>query len=104
MMEYHAATPPSAPSGTSSAVIEPTSNRSPGKRSRLNCTVRGERSTPNTSTPSPFRYAVTPPGPHPASTTGPDTISANAVRTARSHGSAADSPTNRSAYWTAIAS
>ena len=68
---YQARTLPSAPSGRSRASIEPTSKRSPGWDRWAAAIIPGDRSTPKTGTPSWLTWAVTRPGPHPMSATGP---------------------------------
>lgn len=69
--DHHASRPATEASARSRSVIEPTSNRSSGWSSRATSTIAGERSMPKASMPSSRRWAVTCPGPQPASATGP---------------------------------
>jgi hypothetical protein len=99
MIEYQASAPASDSSASSSASSEPTSNFSPGYACRATSTMPGERSTPNTSSPSDARYPAIRPGPHPRSPTGPvgPTSSANALSIARSQILSASKPSATSA-------
>ncbi|ALG10514.1 hypothetical protein H4W33_000619 [Kibdelosporangium phytohabitans] len=106
MIEYHATTPASDASASVNADIDPTSNRSRGCTRWATSTMAGERSTPNTSSPSPARYPVIRPGPQPRSATGAadPTKSANMSSTARSHGFAARASRSDTSYEAATVS
>lgn len=100
-VEYQVSAPASAPSAMSRAAMVPTSNRSSGWRRRATATIPGDRSIPYASSPSPSRYVVTRPGPHPRSATGPPppslTFSAKTPSMARSNGLSASSVLSSSA-------
>lgn len=86
MIEYQATRPPTEAEPSPRDNIDPTENVTPGQAARATETIRGDRSIPETDNPNDPRYPVIRPGPHPTSTTGPDTSEANHPNTARSPG------------------